>query len=96
MFCRPGYLCSVESERKFRFQMLSAALQHRPEDIDKRAADMYSFAVILWEIATNKIPFSGLSPMNIGIKVCTDNICTLSLSPRHYISYNVFCITLNL
>ena len=46
-----------------------SALQHRPEDVDKRAADMYSYAVILWEIATNKIPFAGLSPMNIGIKV---------------------------
>ena len=26
------------------------ALQHCPEDVDKRAADMYSFAVIPWEI----------------------------------------------
>ena len=48
---------------------LDSVLQHRPEDVDKRAADMYSFAVILWEIATNKVPFAGLSPMNIGIKV---------------------------
>ena len=45
------------------------ALQHRPEDIDKRAADMYSFALILWEIATTKVPFAGLSPMQVGIKV---------------------------
>ena len=45
-------------------------LQHRPGDIDKRAADMYSFAVILWEVATGKVPFAGLSPMHVGIKVC--------------------------
>lgn len=44
-------------------------LQHRPGDIDKKAADMYSFAVILWELATAKVPFAGLSPMHVGIKV---------------------------
>ena len=52
---------------------------------------MYSFAVILWEIATNKIPFVGLSPMNIGIKVC---ICIPSrVSIREtYTQINVFGI----
>ena len=30
---------------------------------------MYSFAVILWELATGKVPFAGLSPMHVGIKV---------------------------
>ena len=49
---------------------VSLDLQHRPSDVDKRAADMYSFAVILWEIATRKVPFAGLSLMNVGIKVC--------------------------
>ena len=43
----------------------------RPEDVDRRSCDMYSFAVILWEIATGKIPFQGLSPMQVGIKVNT-------------------------
>ena len=58
------------------------ALQHRPEDVDKRAADMYSFAVILWEIATNKVPFAGLSPMNIGIKVYIQSKLIDVVNPR--------------
>ena len=51
------------------YYCFSLDLQHRPSDVDKRAADMYSFAVILWEIATVKVPFAGLSPMHVGIKV---------------------------
>ena len=51
------------------FLICSLDLQHRPSDVDKRAADMYSFAVILWEVATGKVPFAGLSPMHVGIKV---------------------------
>lgn len=35
---------------------------------------MYSFAVILWEISTGKIPFQGLSPMLVGIKVNPPNL----------------------
>lgn len=49
------------------------ALQRRSEDIDKRAANMYSFAVILWEIATGKSPFAGMSPMHTGLKVSTSH-----------------------
>ena len=46
-----------------------SALQKRPDEIDKRAADMYGFALILWEIATGKLPYAGLSPMMAGLKV---------------------------
>ena len=47
----------------------STALQRRPEDIDRKAAHMYSFAMMLWEIASGKVPFGGISPMRAGIMV---------------------------
>lgn len=34
-----------------------------------KAADMWSFAVLLWEMATRQVPFADLSPMEIGMKV---------------------------
>ena len=50
-----------------------AALQKRPEDINARAADMWSFAILLVELETREVPFADLSPMEIGMKVthCT-------------------------
>lgn len=30
---------------------------------------MWSFGVLLWELNTREVPFSDLSPMEIGIKV---------------------------
>ena len=63
------------------FLICSLDLQHRPSDVDKRAADMYSFAVILWEVATGKVPFAGLSPMHVGIKVELVVLCINPLPP---------------
>jgi integrin-linked kinase len=48
-------------------------LQKRPDDVDKRSADMYSFALILLEIATNKLPFANMSPMAAGLKIAREN-----------------------
>jgi len=50
--------------------MCSAALQRPFSDINQRAADMWSFAVLLWELATREVPFAELSPMEVGMKVC--------------------------
>lgn len=30
---------------------------------------MWSFAVLLWELATREVPFADLSPMETGMKV---------------------------
>ena len=48
------------------------ALQFREHEIDKRAADMYSFAVVMWEVGTGEVPYGGLPVMKVGIKAsCT-------------------------
>jgi len=45
------------------------ALQKRRSEINVKAADMWSFAVLLWELATREVPFADLSPMESGLKV---------------------------
>ena len=45
------------------------ALTKAPKDINGRAADMWSFAILLWELASREVPFPDLSPMEIGMKV---------------------------
>ena len=49
----------------------SVALQRPFADINQRAADMWSYAVLLWELATREVPFADLSPMEVGMKVCS-------------------------
>ena len=34
-----------------------------------RAADMWSFAILLFELETREVPFADLTPMEIGMKV---------------------------
>ena len=45
------------------------ALQRTGEDLNLKAADMWSFAVVLWEMSTREVPFADMSPMEIGMKV---------------------------
>lgn len=45
------------------------ALQKKPEEINRRSADMWSFAILLWELVTREVPFADLSNMEIGMKV---------------------------
>ena len=45
------------------------ALMKKREDINNRAADMWSYSVLLWELATREVPFADMSAMEIGMKV---------------------------
>ena len=49
--------------------MSPEALQKSPKTINVKAADMWSFAVMLWELSAREVPFAHLSPMEAGMKV---------------------------
>lgn len=49
--------------------MFISALQKKPEEINRRSSDMWSFAILLWELVTREVPFADLSNMEIGMKV---------------------------
>lgn len=49
-------------------------LQKPPGEVNLQAAHMWSFAVCLYEIETRQIPFYGLSPMEIGLKVSFEGL----------------------
>ncbi|CAL8087043.1 unnamed protein product [Calicophoron daubneyi] len=61
--------------------MSPEALQKKSTDINLEASDMWSFGVILWELATRMVPFDGMNPMVIGMQVATENL-RLSLLPQ--------------
>ncbi len=70
------------ADAKFSFQernkvynpswMSPEALQKKHTDINVKAADMWSFALLLWELATRQVPFADLSPMEIGMKIALE------------------------
>lgn len=45
------------------------ALQKKASDRNLESCDMWSFAILLWELSTREIPFAEFSPMEIGLKV---------------------------
>uniref|UniRef100_A0A8P4FXT4 Scaffold protein ILK n=1 Tax=Dicentrarchus labrax TaxID=13489 RepID=A0A8P4FXT4_DICLA len=50
------------------------ALQKKPEEINRRSADMWSFAILLWELVTREVPYADLSNMEIGMKVALEGL----------------------
>ncbi|CAH0729509.1 unnamed protein product, partial [Brenthis ino] len=72
------------ADAKFSFQergrvyapawMSPEALQKPAARRNWEAADMWSFAVLLWELATREIPFADLSPMECGMKIALEGL----------------------
>ena len=63
--------------------MAPEALAKSSKEINLRAADMWSFAVLLWEMATREEPFRDLAPMEAGMKVsgCFSRVDIFQVSP---------------
>lgn len=78
------------ADAKFSFQeknkvyqpawMSPESLQKKDSEINRHAADMWSFGVILWELSSRQVPFSNLSPIQIGMKVGLEDL-RLSIPP---------------
>ncbi|KAL3123591.1 hypothetical protein niasHT_005136 [Heterodera trifolii] len=85
------------ADTKFSFQevgrlyspawMAPEALQRSPESLNTRASDMWSFGILLWELNTREVPFSDLSPMEIGMKIALEGL-RVTIPPG--ISRNMF------
>ena len=67
-YVRMFYLLS-DTSLDLYFVCFFIVLQKSPEEVDQRSADMWSYAMILWELVTREVPFGDLSPMEVGMKV---------------------------
>ncbi|NXL95836.1 MLKL protein, partial [Alectura lathami] len=74
-------LCETESSikrkvKKNSLNQVSMLAYIAPESLEdiycpyKRSCEIYSFGIVLWEIATSKIPFEGCSLQEIKDKIC--------------------------
>uniref|UniRef100_A0A1A9WRB6 Protein kinase domain-containing protein n=1 Tax=Glossina brevipalpis TaxID=37001 RepID=A0A1A9WRB6_9MUSC len=71
-------------DAKFSFQekgriyqpawMSPEALQRKPSERNWEACDMWSFAILLWELTTREIPFAEWSPMECGMKIALEGL----------------------
>lgn len=50
------------------------ALLKKQEEINFRAADMWSYAILLWELHTREVPFADQSSMEVGMKIAMEGL----------------------
>ncbi|GAB6027021.1 hypothetical protein CHUAL_013750 [Chamberlinius hualienensis] len=50
------------------------ALLKKQDEINSKAADMWSYAVLLWELHTREVPFADMSSMEIGMKIAMEGL----------------------
>lgn len=72
------------ADAKFSFQekgqiyypawMSPEALQKKRTDRNWEASDMWSFAILLWELATREVPFADLIPMEVGMRIALEGL----------------------
>lgn len=78
------------ADAKFSFQekgriyypawMSPEALQKRITDRNWEASDMWSYAILLWELATREVPFADQSPMEVGMRIALEGL-RISVKP---------------
>lgn len=72
------------ADAKFSFQeknkyyhpnwMAPEVLQKKFSEINLKAADMWSFAILLWELTTRQMPFSDMNPMEVGMRIALEDL----------------------
>nr|CAI5860619.1 unnamed protein product [Callosobruchus analis] len=77
-------------DAKFSFQekgriyypawMSPEALQKKITDRNWEASDMWSYAILLWELATREVPFADQSPMEVGMRIALEGL-RISIKP---------------
>ena len=65
--CNEAYIHDEHNYNVHLFVIL--VLNKNPEEVDQRSADMWSFAILLWEMSTREVPFVDMPPMEVGMKV---------------------------
>lgn len=71
-------------DAKFSFQekgriyqpawMSPETLQRKQADRNWEACDMWSFAILIWELTTREVPFAEWSPMECGMKIALEGL----------------------